>query len=66
MSNKAMLVWHLFIDCPKCGEQIDLSDIDEEGWVSEPIFNNRWDDLNGEEVECPECDHTFTIDDVEY
>ena len=62
----AILSWHLFTDCPKCGDQIDLSspENDSEGYVPTCIFSNAWDNLKGHEVECA-CGHTFEIE-VEY
>ena len=45
-------------------EDIDLADHDEEGTYSRAIFNNAWDDLKGEEVECPHCDQWFEIEEV--
>ena len=63
---KADLIWHLFISCPNCNELIDLSDHDEDGIFSIPIFNNKWDDIKDIEFECPECEHEFIIDGVEY
>ena len=66
LRSKALLSWHLFVDCPYCSEIIDLADIDEDEWVSIPIFNNKWDDLEGAEVECYNCNKFFTIDKIEY
>ena len=65
---KATLDWHLWIHCPECDETIDLADVDDggEGTYSDPIFNNRWDDLKGETVDCPECKCEFEIAGVEY
>jgi len=63
---KAILSWHLWIDCPKCKETIDLADCDDDGWISIPIFNNKWDDLKDEDVACPECGYEFKISEVEY
>jgi len=67
MEGIAQLSWHLFIDC-KCGETLDLTDSehDEEGRISIPIFNNKWDDLKGEEVICPKCSNPIIIERVEY
>lgn len=62
----AILSWSLDVECPKCRADIDLTDIDDEGYVSMAIFNNKWDDLEGLEVECPECEHEFMISGVEY
>lgn len=66
LSSQALLSWHLFIDCPYCEETIDLADIDEDGWVSSPIFSNKWDLLKGEKVECSACGVYFSIDKVDY
>jgi hypothetical protein len=39
--------YNLTIDCPYCGIDIDLKydDPNADGFYSNPIFNNRWDDL---------------------
>ncbi len=64
---KATLDWHLWIHCPDCDATIDLAEVDDaEGIYSDPIFNNKWDDLKGETVYCPGCDGEFDIAGVEY
>lgn len=67
MKATAILSWHLFIDC-KCGETIDLADSEEDydGRISTPIFNNKWDDLKGEEVTCPHCKNSIIIENIEH
>ena len=62
----ASLVWSLDIECPHCGNNIDLSNNDSDGIYSMPIFNNRWKDLLDKEVECLECEGVFKIEKVEY
>jgi len=56
----------MMIECPHCGEDIDLVDEEEDGEYSRPIFNNDWNNLRGELVFCPECGKEFAIDCVEY
>ena len=63
---KAQLRWSLDITCPHCGYEFDLADHDVDGWISGPLFNNKWEDLKGEDVECPECTEEFQIEEVEY
>ena len=63
---KATLTWHLFVDCPKCKELIDLADQDDDHCFSEPLFSNRWEDIEGEKAFCPKCKAEFVIDQVEY
>ena len=57
----------LFIDCPYCREQNNLADQvhSDEGKFTIPIFNNKWNDLKDEEVECDSCDEIFQIKSVE-
>ncbi len=62
----AVLSWYLFVECPHCGEQINLVDHDEDYALSKLIFTNKWDEVEGEEIECPECAKSFQIDAVEY
>jgi ssDNA-binding Zn-finger/Zn-ribbon topoisomerase 1 len=61
----AQLRWSLDVECPKCEGEVDLSEGDD-GTYSVPIFNNKWDDLEGEHAVCPHCDHEFRIKKVEY
>ena len=60
------LGWSLFVECPECGEDFNLAEMDEEGCFSIPIFENKWDELKGQEVTCPKCQSTFALDKVEY
>ena len=62
----ATLSWSLDIECPKCKKGIDLADHDDDSTFSKAIFNNSWDDLKGEEVQCPHCQHWFEFGKVEY
>jgi len=64
MKKTALLSWHLFVDCD-CGELLDLADHDEDRDFS-PIFNNKWDEIEGGEVICPKCDAVIVIEKVEY
>ena len=65
-SSKLYIIWQAEIICPNCNLGLDLADNDnDDGWVSIPIFNNRWDDLKDKEVTCENCNKTFTIESVE-
>ena len=66
MVLKAQFRYSLDVKCPKCKDDIDLLDQDEDGCFTTPIFTNQWDELEGEMVICPICDHEFTIDGVDY
>ena len=66
MTNVATVYWSLSLDCPKCGEDIELSDQDDEHWIANNIFSNQWDKISGHEAHCPACKHKFTVDKVEY
>jgi len=63
-----VLDWSLTIECPKCNEDLDLSsgDYNSDGCISTPIFNNKWDDLKGLEIQCACCEHDFYIKEVVY
>lgn len=62
----AQLYWKVLVNCPYCGDQFDLSEQDEDNWLSTRIFTNQWEKLEGAEVFCPRCSHEFEIDKVEY
>jgi len=64
-SADLLVCYSLDIDCPYCGAELDLSDQDDgDGFFSSPIFNNRWEDLVGETVNCPDCEKEFIIENV--
>lgn len=63
-SSDLTITYSLDIECPYCGADIDLCDQDDEGFLSRPVFNNRWEDLEGKAVTCPDCDKTFKISSV--
>ena len=68
---------HIFVDCPECGEQLDLFNDSDAGPVNEEgelwkVIDNRyindvsnWDNVDME-VECQKCDKLFTFDKLEY
>lgn len=62
----AVLTWSLYIECPYCHTDFDLAEYDDDSVYSMPIFNNKWDDLKGEEVECPDCGEYFAIKEAIY
>lgn len=61
--STAFLSWSLDIECPHCGEEFDISDIESFGTA---IFSNQWSDLFGELVTCEHCGHEFEIEGVEH
>lgn len=65
---EANLTANLYIECPNCETDIDLfdGDIDIDGCFSTPIFNNKWSDVEGCEVECPHCSNIMMIKSVIY
>lgn len=65
-SAKATVEWSLNIDCPHCGREHDLSQDDDDGIISKAIFNNKWEELAGTQIECSKCRLTFFIEEVEY
>lgn len=66
MKSRIRFSFSMRIECPKCSHDFDLVDHDDDGCYTRPIFNNRWDDLKGEDVLCPECETEFKISEVEY
>jgi hypothetical protein len=58
------VAWQFTTECPKCECTVDLADEDD-GTLAVPIFNNKWDEVKGMDVECPECGYEFKIDDVQ-
>jgi len=61
----ASLFWELEVTCPGCNKNINLANYDSDGFFSKFIFNNNWQGLTGELVECPFCDVEFEIGEVE-
>lgn len=67
MANIATLTYTVDIECPKCKKEIDLTENnDDDGQISFPLFNNRWDDAQGVSVTCDHCDHDFELDGMRY
>lgn len=60
------IMFEMNVTCPVCDHEFDLVDADDYGFYAKPIFENRWEDLDGEEVTCPECDIDFKISQIEY
>lgn len=66
MKSAEMTVsWSFDIECPYCKADLDLSDQNDDGCFTNPIFNNRWDDVVGMKATCPDCGNDFTISKVE-
>ena len=63
---KVSLHYRLWVNCPKCNEDFDLVDQDDDNVVSTAIFTNKWGDLEGYEIYCPKCEHEFEIKEIEY
>ena len=67
--KSATLQFHytLNLECPYCDAQIDFSGLpDHEADISRLIFNNKWEAIDGMEMECNSCLKEFTIDKIEY
>lgn len=62
----AFLNFSLYVNCPHCDELMDLSENDFDYIVTNALFDNRWDDLNGYDTSCPKCDTDFQIEKVVY
>lgn len=62
----AYLSWSLDIECPACKEEFDLTTNDEDRIVARAIFHNVWEELEGYEAVCINCQHEFKIEKVEY
>jgi len=68
MKNIANLDWSLDIQCPSCEHVFDISNSgnDDDGEITVKIFNNKWDDIKGHRISCPDCGKVFLIDEVIY
>lgn len=64
-SAEMTVAWSFDVECPYCGEDVDLADQNDDGCFTNPIFNNKWDDVVGMEGTCPSCRKDFTISKVE-
>ena len=65
---KAIMSWSLDVECPSCGENLDLADSphDDDGEIAKSIFTYQWGELDNLEVWCDQCDSMFEIECVEY
>ena len=66
-----VLGWHVWVDCPHCGETVDLADEhDDDYLLSGAVFGckdepPRWDNP-GTEHECSECGEVFALAKIGY
>jgi hypothetical protein len=66
-SQKARLQFYLWVECPDCGEEIDLEAdgcYNDEGQISRPLFSGEWDKA-GFSVVC-DCGCEFEFEGIEY
>lgn len=64
-SAKMLVSWQFEVECPYCGADIDLNDQKDDDCLTNPIFNNKWDDIVGMKGHCPDCSEDFLISKVE-
>ena len=64
----AQLDWSLRVECPNCNESLDAAGIDagNDYTITKMVFSNRWDDITGCSITCPECGHEFELGGMEY
>ena len=63
----AYLIYKVEITCPYCKNHFDLMDRnDDDSAISQPIFNNNWDELKGDSVICDHCEEEFLIEELVY
>lgn len=56
-----IISWSLDVECPKCKEDFDAVEQDDDYVIATMIFNNNWDSASGCELTCPHCKHEFQI-----
>lgn len=64
----AKVDWSLDVECPHCGGESNLSQVDKKGIYSGPIFSGKKDNLKNTIVTCHhtnECGKDFLIGDIE-
>lgn len=72
MSEIARLRISLNVDCPKCDDLIDIleTDLNEEGDIIDAVIpSGNWISAHREfscEVKCPNCNHKFSVEGVEW
>lgn len=63
--QKVRLSYSLFIDCPECGQTVDLEELDGAygNIISKALFSSKWEELEGLEIKCSnlQCDCRFTV-----
>lgn len=65
------LGWQVWVDCPHCGETVDLADEEDDDYLlAGAVFGckaerARWDNP-GTEHECPECGGVFALGKIKY
>ena len=71
MTKKAIafIEYSINVDCPHCGEDIDLVDVESNSGdhdISHLVFTNEWDKLEGWDIDCPHCKQSFQLEKLEY
>jgi len=70
--EKISVALHLFVDCPSCSHTIDLINVSEndEGEFTRVLRswlnNEKGADKIEKQVQCPECDKTIKLGEIEY
>ncbi len=66
LQRPAILSASLDITCPHCEHDFDIFDSDEGTDLVTAIFNNKWDDAEGQPVQCPQCEKEFNIEEIQF
>ncbi len=70
MKSQITMNLSLFVDCPHCDEQIDLTSqtYNDESQITRHIFSDGlWQKaLDGEFVECEHCGKNIELGEIEY
>ncbi len=66
LQRPAILTASLDITCPHCEHDFDIFDNEDYPEMMIAIFNNKWDDAEGQPVECPQCKKEFNIEDIQF
>lgn len=62
----ATLTIELYVHCPHCAYYFDLIEQEQDNQFVSAICSNKWNQVSGIDVTCPECEQDFNLKGVEW
>lgn len=65
-TSEATLEFAIYVTCPYCEQTFDVTNQDDDHFITAAIFANKWDRVKGRFVICVACDKEFKISEITY